>query len=344
MLTETDVSQLDPTGLQRQRRHLQRLKNEGIFRKTVLVHEDCAPYIDKLKRHFRYPDSAPIFREFADRLEKVKPINVAQVSQLSPFRYPGGKTWLVPNIRELILALNKKPRHFIEPFAGGGIVGLSVAAEKLADHVVLAELDDGVAAVWEAILTNPEILCDRILAFNLTQDSARRILEESETGIQQRAFQTVLRNRVQHGGILAPGASLIKNGENGKGISSRWYPQTLVKRIRLIYLMRNNISFIHGDGFEVVRAYQNNSNSFFFIDPPYTAGGKKAGKRLYLHNTIDHEYLFLLMSKVKGNFVMTYDDSDSVRKLARNFRFKVTLIPMKNTHHQVMMELLITKS
>ena len=338
------MSQLDPTSLQRQRRHLQKLKKEGIFRKTILVHEDCAPYIEKLKRHFRYPDSAPIFREFADRLEKVKPINVAQVSQLSPFRYPGGKTWLVPTIRELILALIKKPRHFIEPFAGGGIVGLSVAAEKLADHVVLAELDDGVAAVWEAILTSPKILCERILKFNLTQDSARRILEERENGIQQLAFQTILRNRVQHGGILAPGASLIKKGENGKGISSRWYPQTLVKRIELIYLMRNKIRFVHGDGFDVIRTYQDNPNAFFFIDPPYTAGSKKAGKRLYLHNTIDHEYLFQLMSKVKGDFVMTYDNSDNVCKLARKFHFNVTLIPMKNTHHQIMQELLITKS
>ena len=28
-----------------------------------------------------------------------KPVNVASVPQRSPFRYPGGKTWLVPHIR-----------------------------------------------------------------------------------------------------------------------------------------------------------------------------------------------------------------------------------------------------
>lgn len=29
-----------------------------------------------------------------------KPVNVASVPQRSPFRYPGGKTWLVPYVRD----------------------------------------------------------------------------------------------------------------------------------------------------------------------------------------------------------------------------------------------------
>lgn len=61
-------------------------------------------------------------------------INVAAVPQRSPFRYPGGKTWLVPRIRQW---LKKHPAHFIEPFAGGGIVSLTVAAEDLADRVTM---------------------------------------------------------------------------------------------------------------------------------------------------------------------------------------------------------------
>jgi DNA adenine methylase len=44
-----------------------------------------------------------------------------------------------------------KPSIFVEPFAGGAITGLSVAAENLADAVFLCELDDDVAAVWKTI-------------------------------------------------------------------------------------------------------------------------------------------------------------------------------------------------
>jgi len=35
-------------------------------------------------------------------------INVASVPQRSPFRYPGGKTWLIPTVRQW---LNKKTKR-----------------------------------------------------------------------------------------------------------------------------------------------------------------------------------------------------------------------------------------
>jgi DNA adenine methylase len=38
-------------------------------------------------------------------------------------------------------------KEFFEPFAGGAIVSLTVAAEKLANHVTMVELDENVAAV-----------------------------------------------------------------------------------------------------------------------------------------------------------------------------------------------------
>jgi hypothetical protein len=35
---------------------------------------------------------------------------------------------------------HRRPGHFVELFAGGGIVGLTVAAEGLADHVTMIKL------------------------------------------------------------------------------------------------------------------------------------------------------------------------------------------------------------
>ena len=40
----------------------------------------------------------------------------------------------------------------IEPFAGGGIIGLTTGFEGLAEHVVLVERDPNVAACWHTIL------------------------------------------------------------------------------------------------------------------------------------------------------------------------------------------------
>lgn len=271
-------------------------------------------------------------------------VNVASVPQRSPFRYPGGKTWLVPRIREWLNSLPGKPKRFIEPFAGGAIVGLTVAFEKRADLVILVERDEQVAAVWDVIINikgGAEWLANRIVTFDLTPESAKALLSSPTRSRKEKAFQTIVQNRISYGGILAPGTGLLKHGENGKGIRSRWYPETLKKRILDIANVRERIRFIRGDGFEIIRQYADDPNAVFFIDPPYTASTKKAGTRLYKYHQVNHDELFALVSRVKGDFLMTYDDAEEVRALALTHRFETRLVAMSNTHHATMKELLI---
>ncbi len=274
-------------------------------------------------------------------------VNVASVPQRSPFRYPGGKTWLVPRIRQWLASLSYQPAEFIEPFAGGAIVGLTVAAEGLADHITLVELDENVAAVWQTILQDEgggEWLAAQIIGFDLHHESAKTALAQSPRSTRERAFQTILKNRVNRGGILAPGAGMIKVGESGKGLLSRWYPETLQRRILEIVKIRDRITFIHGEGLEVLRENAERDDAAFFIDPPYTAFGKQAGSRLYSHASLDHELLFDAADLLAGDFLMTYDEAEEVRQLAHSHSFDLQTVAMKNTHHAKMSELLISRN
>ncbi len=273
-----------------------------------------------------------------------KVVNVASVPQRSPFRYPGGKTWFVPRVRQWLKSLPAQPKLFIEPFAGGAIIGLTVAFEKLADSVVLVEKDEQVAAVWQTIINTEggaEWLAERIINFKPTPDSIKTLLASETSSVRDLAFKTIIQNRVSHGGILAEGAGLLKNGENGKGILSRWYPATLKRRILDIATVRNEIKFIEGDAFQQVNKNLDSPDAVFFVDPPYTASKKKAGSRLYKHHQVDHEKLFELMSQVKGDVLMTYDDAEEVRDLAQKYYFETRLVPMTNTHNATMTELVI---
>src|ERR1051325_3785890 len=65
-------------------------------------------------------------------------------STLSPFRYPGGKSWLRGHVLDWLATLPVRPKVFIEPFAGGASVGLAVAELCLADEVHLIERDPDV--------------------------------------------------------------------------------------------------------------------------------------------------------------------------------------------------------
>lgn len=266
-----------------------------------------------------------------------KPMNVACAKQRSPFRYPGGKTWFVPYAIRWLKQFDRDI-IYVEPFAGGGIVGLTCAFENLAGKVILVEKDDDIAAVWQTILGDDgQWLARHILHFELTHTNVEKIFSKPVFSLRDKAFVTFLKNRLHHGGILAEGAGLIKKGENGKGLVSRWYPDTLSRRIEDIISIKKKISFIHGDGFKVIEKYNQKENVIFFLDPPYV----QAARRLYRYFDVDHEQLFSLVSQVKGDFLMTYDESDEIKKLAEQHSFEVERVAMKTTLHYQKYELVI---
>jgi len=265
-------------------------------------------------------------------------VNVSSVPQRSPFRYPGGKTWLVPYIRLWLRSVGGRTCELIEPFAGGAIVSLTAVAENLVKRATLVELDEEVGAVWRVILNGDGVkLADDVAKFQMSLEAVKSVLTMQHRTLYDQAFATLVKNRVQRGGILAPGASLMKMGENGRGILSRWYPETLRRRILTIVAMNDKIAFVQGDGMDVLRKNAGRSDAAYFIDPPYTI----AGKRLYTHSTIDHEALFRIADTLTGDFLMTYDSAKEIRWLAAKHGFDTVEIPMKNTHHAKKVELLV---
>lgn len=262
-------------------------------------------------------------------------INVSSVPQRSPFRYAGGKTWLVPTIRKWLSS--KEDKILIEPFCGGGTVSLTAVAEDLVSSAIMIEKDADVAAVWETIMRDSDWLVNRILNFKLSQESVIELLQKEPANTNERAFHTIVKNRVNHGGILAKGAGTVKFGENGKGIASRWYPQTLATRIKGIALNNSRFQFFHGDAFDFLTPDNYKESYCFFIDPPYTI----AGRRLYTYYDIDHEELFKRVAAMPCHYMMTYDKCDYVQNLADTYGLKWREIPMQTTHLIKKYELII---
>ncbi len=272
-------------------------------------------------------------------------VNVATVPQRSPLRYPGGKTWLIPHIRVWLASRTAPTPLLVEPFAGGGIVSLTAVMEDLADRALMVELDADVAAFWQAALSNGTELINRVQAFDPTRDRIDALTGSTPKDTVDRGFRTLALNRVRRGGILAPGASVSRTGENGKGLRSRWYPETLAKRLEAVRTHACRIEFQAGDGMSVLRRLDSDTlrNAALFIDPPYTAAGKRAGSRLYAHHSLDHEALFDFLAACDADFLMTYDYNDETLSLARNHDFHVVQVLMKNTHHAKISELVITR-
>lgn len=275
-------------------------------------------------------------------ISKIPAVNVATVPQRSPLRYPGGKTWLIPHIREWLIAT--KPRVLIEPFAGGGIVSLTGVMEGLVNQSILIEIDHDVAAFWHAVLRHGPELVKSVQGFEPTRNRLKELEKTGSRCIVEQGFRTLVLNRTRNSGILAPGASFTKSGENGKGILSRWYPDTLAKRIHAIGQFADRITFCEANGEQLLEPLLHGwgNKAAVFVDPPYTAGGKKAGSRLYSHTEINHERLFDILARRGSNFLMTYDHSTEIEALIGKHNFYAVEVEMKNAHHNRLGELVIT--
>ena len=270
-------------------------------------------------------------------------VNVASVPQRSPLRYPGGKTWLIPHIRAWLGAQPSAPRLLIEPFCGGGVVSLTAVMEGFAGRALMAEIDRDVAAFWHAALRCGDELRERLLGFEPTRETVGQLEREQPDAVLDRGFRTLVLNRTRRGGILAPGAALTRNGENGKGLKSRWYPETIADRLSDISAHADRLTFCEADGMQLLAATAGSPGSVVFADPPYTAGGKRAGTRLYASHEVDHPLLFEILGDAGAEFLMTYDRAPEIVSLVGRHGFHAVEVSMKNGHHARVPELVITR-
>jgi DNA adenine methylase len=265
-------------------------------------------------------------------------------STLSPFRYPGGKSGLRSKIIRWLLDLGHRPQHFLEPFAGGASVGLAIAELDLADHVTLVERDPEVAAVWSVVLNgNADTLANRVRKFALTEKSARETLNGRQRDLVSRAFRCLLLNRISRGGIMAPGAGWLNYGEAGKGIHSRWYPETLAKRIEAIHALRGKVTFIQGDGLETLRNFGSTPHTVAFVDPPYVVRGRGAGLRLYRCYDVGCEELFKVIRSFSGPMIITYHRSEIVQREAISAGIDCHTVNMHTAHTVSKRQLILYK-
>ncbi len=277
-------------------------------------------------------------------ISRIPGANVSSVPQRSLLRYPGGKTWLIPHIREWLS--RAQSRTLVEPFAGGGIVSLTAVMEELVNEAVMIEIDPDVSALWKTALLDTQSLIEKIRLFTPTRIGVEELEGAKFQSDAERAFRTLVLNRTKRAGILAKGASFLDSGEDARGIGSRWYPETLVKRLQEIGKHAENISFQEGDSMQILEPLLQRlgQKAAVFVDPPYTGkGGKGAGSRLYTHFKIDHARLFEILDRNDANFLMTYDGAQEIVDLIHQHGFHAVRVEMKNAHYRPLSELIITR-
>ena len=239
--------------------------------------------------------------------------------QLSPLRYPGGKSKLIDYLYSKLSA--EKLDTFVEIFAGGASLGLSLLDAGIIRHLVLNDKDPGVYALWKVILECPRELLDRLhgpVPSHGELAKAKAILATGDAAEGLVAWSFLLSNRLSYSGIISANPLGGKNGTQ-EALLARWNPKKLEERILQIHEMKERITVYNQDAcqFLTETGYWHR-NSTCFIDPPYYVKGPKLYPCFYTEK--DHKELAWCLQALyketpEADLIITYDDHPFIRAL-----------------------------
>lgn len=242
----------------------------------------------------------------------------------SPLRYPGGKSKIAPLIRLIMEKAEESRDIYIEPFAGGAGVALSLLIEGTVDQIVINDYDKAVYSFWRALKESPQELIRLIERTPLTIEEWKHqkniYCTQNKKYSVELGFSAFYLNRTNRSGILSAGPIGGYNQTGNYSISARFNREALISRVQEIAKYRSQItvynkeirSFING----IVPKYQ--EHAFVYFDPPYYENGQRLYKNFF--SPTDHfDIAQSIITGVNCPWVITYDDVPELRKIYAGF-------------------------
>lgn len=243
---------------------------------------------------------------------------------LSPLRYPGGKSKIYDKVKTVIQSNALDSRTYIEPFAGGFGIGISLLYNNVVKTAVLNDFDPHIYHFWFAVLNHSDELIEKIENTPITmeeREKQRAIYQDGSSDMLNDGFATLFLNRVNFSGVIngGPIGGLSQNGTYK--LDCRFNKKEIIKKIETITLLRNRITLYNCDASELIinELCDTKNIAFFNIDPPYVV----KGSRLYTNyfKEADHRNLAAVIAEQLRDtpWIITYDDSELIRDIYKQY-------------------------
>lgn len=265
----------------------------------------------------------------------------------SPLRYPGGKTSIWKMISEIIKDNNLEQGHYIEPYAGGCGLALSLMFRGYVHELHLNDIDRSIYCFWMAIVNNTEKFIKKIENTDITIKEwykQREIQEDKDSASDfDLAFSSFFLNRTNRSGVILKAGVIGGFSQDGEyKLDCRFNKEGLIEKIRRIKKYKHRIHFYNMDAVDFIkmtRSFIPQKNSFYCIDPPYFAKGSTLYTNSY--EPRDHAKIAKLLLGLKRPWVLTYDDVTEIQELYREKRQYRFNLNYSAAHKRVGTELLV---
>ena len=240
----------------------------------------------------------------------------------SPLRYPGGKWRLFGFIERAITINFSAPPRYIEPYAGGASLALSLLFKGLVKEIWINDLDPAIHAFWHSVLTRPNDFAELIAKVPLTPEEWRNQKQIYSKGRPSGrfaiGFATFYLNRTNHSGILNGGMIGGKNQTGPWTLSARFNRTELARRVLQIGEWRGKIHLSCKDAALFLKSKVFDAETLLYLDPPYF----RAGRALYLnaYRPDDHATVRDVITSIESPWIVSYDCHPHIKELYKGFR------------------------
>ncbi|WP_220039593.1 DNA adenine methylase [Micromonospora endophytica] len=241
----------------------------------------------------------------------------------SPLRYPGGKGKVANFLKLVFLENDLLGSEYVELYAGGASVALSLLYEDFASHVHINDINRSIYAFWKVALDDPEGLCRAITDTPVTVEEWKRqkaIQSATDPTELELAFSTFYLNRTNRSGIIAGGIIGGHEQQGGWKIDARYNKAELCRRIRKVARFRSRISLTGADAAAMLGdiATRPARSTFVYLDPPYYVKGKGLYDNFYKHQ--DHVDIAQAVQALRCPWVVSYDAVPEILSLYGSIR------------------------
>ncbi|KWI23519.1 hypothetical protein WM04_29045 [Burkholderia ubonensis] len=267
---------------------------------------------------------------------------------LNPLRYPGSKARSIEFFAEITRRNGLVGREIVEPYAGSGAVSFGLLERELVSRAMFFERDPLVFSFWHCVFHRCEELVEAVLSVEVTLDTwhrldeLREVEDVSEENIVQLGLAGLFFNRTNFSGVIHAGPIGGQSQSSDYSISCRFNKLDLVKRIREASSFSDRVSVFFGDALQALEDAKNvdNTNRFFYIDPPYFEQGRKLYR--YHYRFGDHERLAGALADTPYDWVLSYDSHAVIDFLYMNHHKFRHVFRYSSKGHKMEEELVIS--
>lgn len=210
----------------------------------------------------------------------------------------GGKSKLKETIVKDYFPNDYESMVYVEPFVGGGNIFFYKNPSVLE---VINDLDKNIYNIFKGAKTYTHLEVSNRLNKTYSKEEFNEIQYSKPTD----DFE-----------IFCRSFYLLKKSIMGRGNCWKDTTSKMVVKLEGYKERLEDVKIYNTDYKELIYKYDS-PQTFFYLDPPYDDS-----KSCYKHYSVDMFEMYSILSKIKGKFLLSYNNSDNIRELFKHFRIE----------------------